>query len=280
MGRLYQRDIKVIAGPLTISPRTASGEAQPMLALTFQIDKDDGREPNKAKLRIWNLTETNRAKLQEKGLEVIIEAGYVDEIVQVFKGNIARSTITRDQVDWITDLGLIDGGNALKSARVHKSFRGGQPVGQMLKQAAETLGLDLGNLQEKVNADGARSVLKELVSSFVMSGSSADVVDKLASSMGLKFSVQDGKMQFLAKNEPLPGPAVRLSAGTGLLGSPSIGEKGAVKVKALLNGRIVPGRKVELESAVASGTYVARKLRHSGASWGDDWTTTLEMVAL
>mgnify|MGYP001815327810 CR=1 FL=1 len=280
MATLYNRDIRVIAGPLTIAPRTTSGEAQPMLALTFKVDKDDGREPNKAKLNIWNLTATNRAKLQEKGLEVIIEAGYVDEIVQIFKGDIATSTITRDAVDWVTELELTDGGRQLKSARINESFRGGQPIGQMLKKAADALGLDAGNLAEKVASDGARSVLKELISSVVLSGSAADVVDKLAADMGLKFSVQDKQLTFLAKDEPLPGPAVKLSAGTGLIGSPSIGEKGIVKAKALLNGRIVPGRKVELESVVASGTYVARKVRHSGATWGSDWTTTLEMKAL
>lgn len=278
MARLYNRDVKVTAGPLTISPRTATGEKQTVLAVKFDIDRDDGRSGNKAKLTIWNLTETNRTILQKKGLEVTIEAGYVDEIVQLFKGDIDTTTIERDAVNWMTTVELTDGGRAMKSARINESFRGGQPIGQMLKKAASALGLDVGNLEEKVSTDGARSVLKELVSSVVLSGNAADVVEELAESMGLKFSVQDKRLQFLGKGESLPGPAVKLSAATGLLGSPSIGEKGVIKIRSLLNGRVSPGRKIELESVITSGTLIARKVSHSGATWGSDWTTNIEAV--
>ena len=279
VGRLFQRDIRIVAGDLVIEPRTASREAQTMLAAEFKVDKTDASPSNQCKLTLWNLTQTNRAKLQTKGTEVIIEAGYVDDLVQLFKGDVDRATNERDSVNWVTSLEMSDGGNALKRSRINESFTGGQSVGQMLKKAVESTGLDIGNLKEKVSANGARSVLKEFISGFVMSGKSEDIIDELAASMGLKFSVQDGVCTFLAKGEALPGPAIKLNAGTGLIGSPQIGEKETIKARCLLNGRIVPGRLVELESVVVSGNFIARKVQHSGQTWGSDWTTQLEMVA-
>jgi len=278
MADLYNRDIRIIAGPLTIEPRTAAGESQPMLALEFDVSKSLASTPNTATLSIWNLRSENRSKLQEKGLEVTIEAGYVSEIVQIFKGDIDASTISRDSVNWVTRLELTDGGKALKSARINQSFRGGQSVGQMLQKAAEALGLDTGNLADKVKTDGARSALKELVSGVVLSGSASDVVEDLAASMGLKFSVQDKKLSFLAKGEASSEPAIQLDSATGLLGSPSIGEKGVIRAQSLLNGRITPGRRVSLSSAVATGTFITKSLKHKGATWGDAWTTELELA--
>lgn len=282
MARLFKRDIRIVAGDLTIEPRTASGENQPMLAIDFKVTSSDADDLNKAKLTIWNLSETNRAKLQVKDTEVTIEAGYVDQLVQIFKGDIDAATNERDSVNWITSVEMSDGGAALKSSRINQSFPGGQSVGQMLKKAVESTGLGLGNLKEKVTANGARSVLKEFVSGFVLSGKSDEVIDELASSMGLKSSVQGKQFMFLAKGEALPGPAVKLNAtstGSGLIGSPQIGEEGTIKARCLLNGRIAPGRLVELESVIVSGSFIVKKVKHSGQTWGNDWTTEMEMVA-
>lgn len=279
MAQLYNRDIKVVAGPLTISPRTTSGETQPMMALEFDITKSNER-PNKCEMSIWNLKAENRSKLQEKGLEVIIEAGYVGELTQIFKGDIDKTTTTRDAVNWVTRLQLLDGGAAIKGARINTSLRGGQGAGKVLEEVAGSLGLGLGNLKDKVSSDGARSVLKEFVSGIVLSGKSDDVLEEVSSSMGLKYSVQDKSLQFLGKGEATQEPAVRLDASTGLLGSPAIGEKGSIKALSLLNGVIKPGRKVDLSSVIVSGTFVASKVRHTGATWGDTWTTELEMLPL
>lgn len=278
MARLYNRDIRVTAGDLEIAPRTASGETQPALAAKFSVLKTDNREKNKARLTLFNLAERTRAKLQERRLPVEIEAGYVEEISRIFKGSIHSTTISRTETEWVTEVEMTDGGKAGTSARINESFRGTQSVGQMLKKAAASLGLDAGNLDEKVSLDGARSILKEFVSGFVLSGSAEDVVDKLAESMGLKFSIQDGSSQFLGKGEVLPGPPVFLTAGTGLIGSPSVGEKGVVKLRCLLNGLILPGRLIEVDSAVVSAELVTKQVRHTGATWGSDWTTQVEAV--
>lgn len=274
MTQLFKRDVKVIAGPLTIEPRTELGENQTILKMSFDITKTNNREPNKAELIIWNLQEGSRSKLEEQDLEVIIEAGYIDERNQIFKGDIETTTISKSSVDWVTNLELGDGSKQIQSARINESFRGPQTPGQMLKKAAAALGLNTGNLDTK-SAD--ISVLKEFINNVILSGKAADVLDEISSAMGLNFSVQDKSLQFLSTGEALPGVPVPLSVGTGLLGSPSVGEKDIVTATSLLNGRIKPGCKVTLESLLVNGTFVAQKVQHVGDTWGDEWTTSMEL---
>lgn len=280
MTELRQRDIRVIAGPLTIEGRKASGEEQPILKMRFDITKTNSKDPNSAEISIWNLNSESRSALQEKGLEVVIEAGYADEVNQVFKGDLEEATITKGSVNWITSLELGDGSKQMGSARINDSFRGPQSMGQMIKKAAESLGLDIGNLDEKIRTDGNRSVLKTLISGAVLSGKSSDVLDKLAAAAGLNFSVQDKKLQFLGKDasgkdEVLPGPAIQINAENGMLGSPQVGEAGVVSVTTLLNGRIIPGRRLTIKSLLVNGDFVARKAQHVGDTWGPEWVTNV-----
>lgn len=277
MTALFSRDIKVIAGPLSIEQQVQFGARLPILKIRFDITKTNNREPNKAELSIWNLQEQNRAKLQEKDLEVIIEAGYLEERNQIFKGDIETTTIGRSSVDWITTLELGDGSKQMQSSRINQSFRGPQTPGEMLKKVASALGLDTGNLNEKA---GGISVLKEFIQNVILSGKVTDVIDDIASSMGLNFSVQDKSLQFLSKGEVLPGPEIPLQAATGLIGSPSVGEKGVVTAVSLLNGRYKPGVGMRIKSLVVSGSFVVQKVQHVGDTWGDEWTTNLELKPL
>jgi hypothetical protein len=269
-----QRDIRVLAGPLTIESGSAFGN---ILKMRFSITKSNNREANKAQLTMWNLKEENRSKLQEKDLEVVIEAGYLDDISEIFKGDVEHVTNSRDSVNWITELELGDGSKQLGAARINRSLRGGQKPGQILKEAAAALGLDVGNLDEKIKSDGVRSVLKEFINNVVLSGKASDVIDETAASLGLNFSVQGKKLQFLGKGESLKNPPITLDLTNGLIGSPQIGEKGIVEAKSLLNGKIVPGQKIDLASLVVSGSFIAQKVAHVGDTWGDEWGTEIEM---
>lgn len=279
MPDLFNRELNILAGPLMISTRLDSGKNQPMLQAKFEITKTNSRERNASTLVIWNLAEQSRAKLQETGLEVIVDAGYIDDVNQIYKGDIEHTTISRERVDWVTTVELGDGSERMKKARINESFRGPQTPGDMLRKAAKALGLDFGNLDEAASSDGARSVLKEFVSGFTMSGKVDDVIDELAESMGLTYSVQDKTIQLLPRNGALGDPPIALDASTGLIGSPSIGENDVVTAASLLNGVIRPGRRVNLDSAIVSGQFIAEKVQHIGETWGNEWTTKLEMVA-
>ena len=54
------------------------------LHIGFQIDKDTTKESNKAKLEIYNLSESTRKKLETADNEIEIYAGYEKQVVRCF----------------------------------------------------------------------------------------------------------------------------------------------------------------------------------------------------
>ena len=78
MTALFNRDVAVTVGTLRIAARPEGNEEQvkPTLRMTFKVEKSLNRDPNKADLKIWNLSEKSRKAMQtEEKLPVIIEAG-------------------------------------------------------------------------------------------------------------------------------------------------------------------------------------------------------------
>jgi hypothetical protein len=286
MTEKFMRDIKVVAGPFPLGSDPNELVIEPseglrdVLKMRFDITQSNNREANKGSLSIWNLKEESRSKLQEEDSEVLIEAGYVGDLSQIFLGDLEKATNGRDSVNWITEIELGDGTSQLGKSRINLGLRGGQTPGAILKKAAQSLGLDVGNLDEKVSENGVRSVRREFINNVILSGKASDVLDEVASSLGYNFSIQGKKLQFLAKGEALKNPPVPLDLTNGLIGSPQVGEKGVVEAKSLLNGRFVPGQKIALASLVASGEFVAQKVQHVGDTWGDEWSTNVEMTPL
>lgn len=282
----FKRDIELFAGSLVINPRTAVGQNQPILKVTFDITKTNDIKPNTTTVSIWNLKEESRSKLQEKDLEIRIEAGYIDDKKAIFKGDIERTTIIRDSVNWVTTLELSDGGKQMRQTRINESFRGPQGFGSMLSKVVDTLkeaGLTEGNLKECVGAIGTSSFkgIGDFLHGIILSGKSIDIADRITSSVDCVMSVQDKSLQFLAKQGgTLKGPDEPLNVDTGLIGTPSVGEKGVVIANSLLNGRYIPGRIVSLKSEMVKGRFVCQKVQHKGDTWGIDWNSRLEMRPL
>ena len=69
---------------------------------------------------------------------------------------------------------------------------------------------------------------------------------------GTAWSFQKGKMQMVPASGYLPGEAVVLSAGTGLIGTPKANDKG-IEIKCLLNPRLRIGGRVRLDNAGGAG---------------------------
>ena len=113
---------------------------------------------------------------------------------------------------------------------------------------------------------------------------------------GTAWSFQKGKMQMVPASGYLPGEAVVLSAGTGLIGTPKANDKG-IEIKCLLNPRLRIGGRVRLDNAgageaglkagtgreprdVHDGLYRILSITFSGDTRGTDWYATLSCVGI
>jgi len=282
MAQLFNRDLTLNVGGIEIRTRDPESQlARPTLRVVFQIVRAQKKDPNTADISIYNLTKENRVKLQEKNVNTVLKAGYVDNISQIFSGQLQRGSSVRDGPDWITSIQSGDGTKAFKASRVNKSFNGPVNVETILEFLTKELGLGLGNLQDKIAEKGLRAGFKELSNGFVAKGKTEKVLHQFAKAMGYTVSIQDGQTQFLGPGETInPGDAILLTSNTGLIGSPEPGEKGIVKTRSLLQPELSPGRRVKIESEEINSFFSVSKVVFSGDSWGADWYSDLELKPL
>lgn len=280
---LFNRDFAVTIGTKRIAAR-AEGDKEkvkPTLRVAFKVEKSTNRDPNKARVAIWNLSPDNRATLQsEERVPVIIKAGYVDEIGQIFIGDLEFAASERQGPDWVTEFESGDGSRQYRSARINESRAAGTLLQDVLKLSSEALGLGLGNALEKIQSGDFKGGLQEFTTGVTLDGKASDILDKYMTAAGFEWSIQDGQLQVLRPNETTPELVPQLTFGAGLIGSPELGEAGKVRARSLLRSRLAPGSKVEIISTEVDGFFKIEKVIHAGDTWGNDWYSDLEAIPL
>lgn len=262
------------------------------LRVAFTIEKTVHAAPNKASLKLWNLTRAHQAQLEEQSdAPVLIEAGYEGEhgLETIFAGQVHRARgghrdgragnrTEQDGPDVVTQIEAIDGGRSYREARVSQSFGAGTSVGVVVRACVTALGLGVGNLDEALRTIELEAGGVGYSDGTVLAGQASRELSRLLSAFGLRWSVQHGALQVLRRGQPLQTQAVRLSPETGLLGSPEIGTRGRVKVRALLTPELWPGRRVILSSQRLEGRFEVRTVSYEGDSHGDSWTAECELA--
>ncbi len=276
MTRLLNRDFLLNIGGLEIRARTEEGQSRPTLRATFRVELSLEKSLNSAEVALYNLNKDSRAFLQKSDLlATSIQAGYIENISQIFIGDLEYSNTARAGVDWVTSLQSRDGA-VISQSTISESFKRIQ-IGEVLRQLVERIGLDLGNTLEKAAAGPQRGSATEFIKGIVAHGVAVDEIDRVARQMGLRFSIQAGEARFLAPTETLSTKAVLLRADSGLIGSPEPGEKGIVKARSLLQPGLAPGLRVQLDSLDIDGFFRIEKAVYLGDTWGADWYTDLEL---
>ena len=211
----------------------------------------------------------------------MVVAGYRDTQRQVFFGDVRTVDHVRDGASWITKFQAGDAERAFRYARVSESFSAGTDAGTIADRLIALLGVDGGNAGARI-----RRAARTFTQGYSARGTVAGELSRLLDGLGLTWSIQDGRLQVLGPGETIPGYSVELSESTGLVGSPEHGSPtetggpGVLKVKALLQPEILPGRTFALVAEGARGGYVAGRVEHAGDTAGGEWYTTVEATPL
>jgi hypothetical protein len=257
------------------------------LDIQFTIEKSARHEPNKAQIKVWNLTRDHRRQIQSLSrsrgagrIRAQLEAGYEGMTGILFSGNLRTADSAPEGPDYITSVEGEDGGHAYQTTRVNESFPPGTSIATPVRACARALGVGLGNLEDAIASATLEGGGTTFPSGTAISGRAADELTELLRSCGLRWSVQNGVLQILRRNEALQSTAVRLTPTSGLIGIPSVDADGKVKARALLNSDIYPGRTVQFETIDLSGTYRVEKAKYIGDSFGQDWYVDVECEEL
>lgn len=279
--RLFNRQASLTVDSIKIQTGRQGNVATtnvPSLRIAFKINKSLSKEPNNCEVSIWNLSREHRSDLagKKKAVPVILEAGYETTIHQIFSGSMTFVQSIQDGNDWITKLQAGDGTDKIKSSRINVGLKGPVTMDAAIKAAAAALGVPLGNTAQK-SASTPRATLTAFANGLVMSGKAHLEFDKIMKAAGLGWSIQDGALQLLGPTDTIGGTQLLLKPGTGLIGSPQAGDKGAIKVRSLLMPDLLPGKPVRIEAQQVSGNFRIDKAVFVGDTHGPDWYSDLEL---
>ena len=282
--RLFDREVVLDVDGVRITSRAPDSRPDDIAAILrvqFKITKTSKKEPNKADITIYNLSQDNRTFLaSRKDPVATLEAGYRDNVSQIFKGDMGFVGSTLDGVDWVTTIQTVDGAKAFKGSRANVSFKGPTKIEDVLNVLASSLGVDPGNVKDKVRTGSIRQVISDFKNGFAATGKAEKILDRVVKTMGYSWSIQDNELRIQAPNEPLIDEAITLGPSTGLVGSPEVGEKGKVKARALLQPQLLPTAQVSFDSFAVSGPYLIERVDFVGDTWGNDWFADIECVPL
>lgn len=255
----------------------------------FECQRSYVPEPNGARVRVFNLSPAHRTALQsacDKGTVVAkIEAGYAGATAVIFSGTFDYVSVHRDGADVVTEATVKDGLKALAVNAVCKAYAKDTLVSAVLRDIAEATDLPPGNLTEAIATAQVKGVANVFKQPIAVHGNAYQQLVRVAASAGLEVSVQNGQLQFLAPGGALAGKAVLLSPSTGLIGSPTVSpaskKSGKIlKCKTLIMPGLDPGRQIRLDAENVTGSFVVRRTRYSGSTFGQEWYADVEAAPL
>jgi hypothetical protein len=263
------------------------------LNFKFDVKKTITSEMNPGTLSIYNLSPTTRRSIHELSTVCILKVGYADALgpVEIFRGYVSSVSTPREGPDLVTTLELRDGYQELRAAKFSKSYTAGVSIHTMIKDVVKSL-----KLPESLSVRLINVANKKFTRGVSFNGASKDVLDDLSRVIGVRWSIQSGRLKMLADDQTDDNEAVVISAATGLIGRPIrlsdvTTEKkltGATtstdkrqlgwRVESLVQPTIEPGNKVMLKSDEVVGFFKVVNVNHQGEIMGSDWNTTLEVV--
>jgi hypothetical protein len=268
------------------------------LRFEFTCKKSPSSDANTADISVSNLSQDTRDRLDEQiGTPLILSAGYSegDGLMNTFFGDVVsvKHRVTPPTVTTVLTVG--DGAKALRDSKTSLSFKKNTQVSVVIKELTRGLGKPIKNpeaIEEQSNV---------FLSGYTAIGNNKTLLDQLARNNGFSWSIQNDEIVIVSDSDTPPADILVLSPETGLVGVPerindSIDKKESqVPVSTTTTGedKKRPGWNVEakLFPEVVPGDFIALQFRarpegeivkiieveHSGDTYGEAWTTKLQV---
>lgn len=277
MPRQYKRSYS-----LKITGQT-SGLTIEGLRVAFEVTKDLQGAPNLGRFQIYNLSGQSRAKIETEFDRLTLNVGYENNVKLLFDGDIKNVLHARTGEDSITTIFAGDGQKDFEQTYTSFTLGDGAKLGDVINRITTDLTGNIADVIQGVNLD------QDKLLGLTLADQSSKLLDSLAKEFGFDWSIQNRQINIIAKDDVIP-QEFKISAGTGMIGSPSVTEIGA-DVTFLINPEILPGRILNVESVGAdvnygnlffravprtqgTGRYKIVKINYVGDTHSDQWLST------
>lgn len=280
MAKLVKRRIELEVDTILVNPE---------LRISGKATKTFKPEPNSCEIKIYGLSPEHRAQLTKIKTPLIkLAAGYgtgSDGMTQLFYGHVlfVSHEILPATGDIVTTLSTTDGGDKKQTSRVNVTFGPKTKTSVVLKRIVQALGLNPGNSDKVGKLLDQGKTANLFIDGGVVSGNAANELSHLLRSCGFEWSIQDETLQLRKIGAAADGFAIDLNATTGLIGSPSISNKGVLSGQCLLFKAgaaldLVPGRLVRMSSAFVNGQFILAKTDFDFDNYSDQWYCNFQGV--
>lgn len=253
--------------------------------IAFRVERSLGHSPGTAEIKIWNLADPSPIR---RGQTVALRAGFEgdgDPPPTIFVGDVREAVTREDDQDIETTITARDGGELYFLARSSRSYAPGTPVSTAVHDLAEDLGVGLGNLGS--HTFRLRNGADTFPDGWAFSGTARAGLDTLVRGCGLRWSIQHGALQVIARGRSLTEQVVYLSPSTGLIeanpaeatGEHAARSRGKITARCLLQPGLEPGRRVHVSGRQVEGEFAIHKLVVTGDTSGSSWECELECRA-
>jgi hypothetical protein len=289
-------DLYLRQATLLIKPANGESELLKNFRISFQIEKTSESIPNPAKILVYNLSRDKQAIFEQKGLSVILQAGYKGLtkpiIKNLFIGDVTTAKTFKKGTEFITEIEAGDAEKKIVKSYINKSFSGSRfktksqtkgnlTTRDMVKELIKAMGL-IPNESANKKIDTKLKIVSETKPEHgvTLSGPVKFFLDTLLEKEGLEWNIQDGEIQIINPKKPKDKiKAIILSKTTGLL-DVSKEDDGRINFKTLLNPEINPTATIEIRSNVMdiNGFFKVRRVEYSGDTHEGEWVLKGEAV--
>lgn len=250
---------------LTIGNKQYSNK---IIDIDFSVEFDKTPEPNIHEISIWNTSEDTKANIK-KGLPVILNVGYGEDIGSIVVGTIGSYEVNYFEVDNELKLFVGDGIDKWISGKVSKSYKPNISALSVVNDLLSSFGLEVGKLALKSNINYNNGI------SF--NSSLKEALKKVASDTGSNFYIKNG-MVFIVSDGFNVSSGFLLNKDTGLIGTPErmdIDGKDGWKIRCLLNHRLSTDSLLQVQSRSLNGNVKVIKGKHTS-----DFISELEVLPI
>lgn len=238
MTQQYLRKISLIIG-------RDSGAALELseLRVAFDVRRGDTQTPNSARIRVYNLSETTRQRIEYEFTRVVLQGGYEGNYGILFDGQVKQVRRGRDsQTDTYLDITAADGDSAYNFAVMNTTLAAGSTPADHVAAACTAMnpyGVTQGYVPPLPTNPLPRGK--------VMFGMARDFLASTARTTQTVWSIQDGRVVFIPETSYMPGEIPVITSETGMVGLPQQTQNG-ITIKMLLNPSIKIGTLIKIDN--------------------------------
>lgn len=246
----------------------------PGLEISFDVKFDSDSVPDEADIIIYNLSDDSIANIKI-GHNIIVNAGYGDDIGTILDGVISSADLERQGVDREFKIKALNVTGQYLNISVSKAYCTGSDSEYIIRDLLGTVGI----IPNVVSLASPQSYQF----GYTATGKVLDLVKKFADDADSKVVIRNSSISILPDYIGDEDTAFLVSADTGLISIDPIDKTDSpakYKVKMLLNHAVAPYVILNIDSLTFSGLALVIEGNHSGSGSGGDYITECEIMPL